>query len=125
MYVRGKGNEALNGFLPSYFGADFPTSTWRAIMQAVLAGQPVETFPPPAFVTGTPPNTGHAPYTPPPSPTATPRKTRAPRPTQAPIPTPTPTPTPTSASAPTAPPPKPRTLLVQPGRPDLHALSRR
>ena len=32
MYVRGKGNEALNGFLPSYFGANFPTYTWRAVM---------------------------------------------------------------------------------------------
>ena len=25
MYVRGKGNEALNGYLPTYFGADYPT----------------------------------------------------------------------------------------------------
>ena len=52
MYVRGKGNEALNGFLPTYFGANYPTYTWRAIMSAVLEGQPSETFPPAANVDG-------------------------------------------------------------------------
>ncbi len=46
MYVRGKGNEALNGFLPSYFGANYPTYTWRAVMQAVLEGTEPEDFPP-------------------------------------------------------------------------------
>ena len=68
MYVRGRGNEALNGFLPSYFGANFPTYTWRAIMQAILDGTDVEDFPPPANVDGDAPDEGHAPYTPPPPP---------------------------------------------------------
>ena len=45
MYVRGKGNEALNGFLPSYFGANYPTYTWRAVMQAVLEGTEVRGLP--------------------------------------------------------------------------------
>ncbi len=69
MYVRGKGNEALNGFLPSYFGANYPTYTWRAVMQAVLEGTEPEDFPPAAFVDGEAPDDGHAPYTPPPEPT--------------------------------------------------------
>ena len=38
MYVRGKGNEALNGFLPSYFGGDYPTYTWRAVMERGARG---------------------------------------------------------------------------------------
>ena len=46
MYVRGKGNEALNGYLPSYFGANYPTYTWRALMDAVLEGTDIEDFPP-------------------------------------------------------------------------------
>ncbi|MCW2868339.1 MAG: glycosyl transferase, family 51 [Marmoricola sp.] len=105
MYVRGKGNEALNGYLPSYFGADYPTRTWTAVMQAVLAGTPVESFPPPAFVSGTPPTTGHAPYTPPPSPTYTPTPTQTPSksasPTAKPSPSRTASPTPTPSPAPT------------------------
>ena len=28
MYVRGKGNEQLDGWLPSYFGGDYPADTW-------------------------------------------------------------------------------------------------
>ena len=85
MYVRGKGNEALNGFLPSYFGANFPTYTWRAVMQGVLEGMSTESFPPPANVDGQAPTTGHAPYTPPP-PKPTPKKKPKPKatPTQAP-----------------------------------------
>ena len=68
MYVRGRGNGALNGFLPSYFGADYPTYTWRAVMGAILDGTEVENFPEPAFIDGEAPDTGHAPYTPPPPP---------------------------------------------------------
>ncbi|WP_460814240.1 transglycosylase domain-containing protein [Nocardioides korecus] len=98
MYVRGKGNEALNGYLPSYFGADYPTRTWTAVMQAVLAGTSVESFPPPAFVSGTPPTDGHAPYTPPPSPTATP----TPSPSPSKSASPSPTPSPSKSASPTA-----------------------
>jgi membrane peptidoglycan carboxypeptidase len=81
MYVRGKGNEALNGFLPSYFGANFPTYTWRAVMQAVLDGTEVEDFPPPANLDGEAPDDGHAPYTPPPPPPEKPEKKSKPKPT--------------------------------------------
>ena len=99
MYVRGKGNEALNGFLPSYFGANFPTYTWRAIMSSILEGTDSEAFPPPANVDGDAPDTGHTPYTPPP-PTPTPTKT-----TKAPKPKPTPTRAPTPQAPPTQAPP--------------------
>ncbi|MCW2822669.1 MAG: glycosyl transferase, family 51 [Marmoricola sp.] len=87
MYVRGKGNEALNGYLSSYFGANYPTYTWRAVMGAVLDGTPSESFPPPAYVDGQAPADGHAPYTPPPPPAPAPTKknnNNKPRQTQAP-----------------------------------------
>ena len=102
MYVRGKGNEALNGFLPSYFGADFPTNTWRSIMEEILAGTDTETFPPPANVDGEAPDTGHAPYTPPPPPPP-PKKTEKAKPKPKPTPTPT-----TQAPSQTPNPPKPK-----------------
>ncbi len=68
MYARGKGNEALNGFLPSFYGGAYPASTWTSIMQRVMDGMEVEEFPEPAFVDGEAPAEGHAPYTPPPPP---------------------------------------------------------
>jgi membrane peptidoglycan carboxypeptidase len=77
MYVRGDGDDALNDWLPpyngaaGYFGAGYPTATWAAVMKRDLDGLPVEKFPPPANVTGDPPETGHAPYTPPPTTHAT------------------------------------------------------
>ena len=66
MYVRGKGNQALNGYLPSFYGGDYPAATWTSIMSALMEGVPVEDFPEPAFVDGEAPAEGHAPYTPPP-----------------------------------------------------------
>ncbi|MEO7421288.1 MAG: transglycosylase domain-containing protein, partial [Ornithinibacter sp.] len=90
MYVRGKGNGALNGYLSSYFGANFPTYTWRAVMQRLLEGVSSEDFPPPANLDGQAPADGHAPYTPPPpKPTKTatkppkPQKTATPQPPKA------------------------------------------
>ncbi len=103
MYVRGKGNEALNGFLPSYFGANYPTYTWRAVMEAVLEGTDSEDFPPAAFVDGDAPDDGHAPYTPPPTPT------------QKAKPKPKPKPTPTQAQTPTQAPPPSQAPPSQPG----------
>jgi membrane peptidoglycan carboxypeptidase len=56
MYVRGKGNDALDGWLPpyngaaGYFGAGYPTATWTAVMKADMLGVPVEEFPPAANV---------------------------------------------------------------------------
>ncbi len=58
MYVRGKGNERLDGWLPSYFGADYPARTWTAVMQRDMEGLPVEEFPPPANVDGDAPDDG-------------------------------------------------------------------
>jgi membrane peptidoglycan carboxypeptidase len=109
MYVRGKGNEALNGFLPSYFGANFPTYTWRAIMQAILEGTDVENFPPPANVDGNAPDQGHTPYTPPPP---TPKATAKATPKPKPKPTRS---TPTTQAPPTQPPASPNPQPSQPG----------
>src|SRR6476469_4906444 len=87
MYVRGDGDNQLdNNWLPpyngaaGYFGAGYPTATWAAVMKRDLVGVPVENFPPPANVTGKPPQAGHAPYTPPPTThhTSAPPRTSAP-----------------------------------------------
>lgn len=77
MYVRGKGNEELQGWLPSYFGGAYPADTWVAVMQRAMEGLPVEEFPPPANVDGDAPDDRDA------TPTA-PATTQAPPPTQAP-----------------------------------------
>ena len=90
MYVRGDGNDALNGYLPSYFGAEYPTRTWTDIMTRALEGAPVVDFPPPANLEATNDATGHEPL-----PTYTP----TPTPTQRPTPTPEPSPTETDADA--------------------------
>jgi membrane peptidoglycan carboxypeptidase len=106
MYVRGNGNGALNNWLPpyngaaGYFGAGYPTATWTAVMQRDLAGMPVEKFPPPAYVTGKPPEAGHTPP-PPPPPTIT--HSVRPTPTHSAPPPTTSAPPPTSS----APPPPP------------------
>jgi membrane peptidoglycan carboxypeptidase len=107
MYVRGKGNEQLDGWLPSYFGGAYPAQTWTEIMQRDMEGLDVEAFPPPAYVDGEAPSEGHAP-TPPPA-THTPKPTQAPSPTETPSETPEPTTEAPTTSAPptTAPPPPP------------------
>jgi membrane peptidoglycan carboxypeptidase len=109
MYVRGKGNEQLDGWLPSYFGGDYPADTWTDIMKRDMEGVDVEEFPPPANVDGEAPEDGHAPTLPPkptkkPTPTETPSNTD--KPTKTPTIVPTPTPTPTTE----APPPPTNTL---------------
>jgi membrane peptidoglycan carboxypeptidase len=99
MYIRGKGSDALDGWLPSYFGADYPARTWTAVMQGVMAGLPIKEFPPPAYVTGTPPDTSHAPapsIAPKPTPTSKPKPTRKPTPTSHPSPTHPASPTPST-----------------------------
>ena len=65
MYVRGKGNEQLEGWLPSYFGGAYPAETWTAIMTSIMEGLEVEEFPEPAYVDGDAPTDGHEPYVPP------------------------------------------------------------
>jgi membrane peptidoglycan carboxypeptidase len=111
MYVRGKGNEQLDGWLPSYFGGDYPADTWTDIMKRDMEDVDVEEFPPPANLDGEAPDDGHQP-TLPPSPTRKPSPTNSPsdtgRPTKTPttVPTPptTPTQVPTTEVPTTAPP---------------------
>jgi membrane peptidoglycan carboxypeptidase len=101
MYVRGDGNDQLDGWLPSYFGADYPADTWTAVMQRDMEGLPIEEFPPPANVDGDAPEDGHAPYTPPPKPTKTPKPSETPSETPTETPTETPSQTPTESPSPT------------------------
>ena len=93
MYVRGDGNDALNGYLPTYFGADYPTRTWTEVQRETLDGAPAESFPPPANVPAK--RNDHAP-----APTYTPSPTPSPSPTASPTPTPTTTAPAPSSSAP-------------------------
>jgi membrane peptidoglycan carboxypeptidase len=109
MYVRGSGNESLEGFLEPFYGATYPTQTWTAVMRRLMEGEPVESFPEPAYVDGDAPEEGHAPYTPPPKPT------KKPKPTKTETPSPTPTPTETPTETPTAPtPPTPSCPVLDP-----------
>ncbi len=102
MYSRGKGNEALNGYLPSFYGGDYPASTWTAIMTELMDGVEEQEFPEPVFVEGEPPASGHEPYTPPPPP-PTPEKSDKPnRPRDSKPATPK-TPEPPAASEPAEP----------------------
>lgn len=117
MYVRGDGDDQLDGWLPSYFGADYPAQTWTAVMTRAMEGLPVESFPPPAFVDGEAPEQGHDPYVPPPSPTAAPHPTRQPTRKQQPQPTKQPTRQPTTQ----APPPPPSTSAPPPPPPSTSA----
>jgi membrane peptidoglycan carboxypeptidase len=112
MYVRGKGNEQLQGWLPSYFGGAYPAETWTAVMQRAMEGLPIEDFPPPVFVDGDAPEEGHVPYTPPPTTTFAPppppptskKPTREPT-TEAPPPTTEAPPPTTEEPSPTEEPP--------------------
>jgi membrane peptidoglycan carboxypeptidase len=132
MYVRGDGDDQLDGWLPSYFGADYPARTWTAIMQQDMEGLDVEEFPEPAHVDGDAPDDEHEP-TPTFSPTHRPSPTKKPSPTDTPttteptdeptdsptdLPTKTPTGLPTTEPTPTlTPTPSPTplpTLTVNP-----------
>jgi membrane peptidoglycan carboxypeptidase len=111
MYVRGKGNEQLDGWLPSYFGGDYPADTWTDIMKRDMEGVDVEDFPPAANLDGEAPTDGHEPTLPPkptkkPTPSNTPSDTERPTKTPTTVPTPptTPTTTPTTEVPTTAPP---------------------
>lgn len=101
MYVRGDGNDQLDGWLPEFAGGAYPARTWTAIMGEIMAPYDVEEFPEPAFVDGDAPSEGHEPYTPPPAPEPEPE----PEPSESPSPTPTPSrepePTPTPEPEPT------------------------
>ncbi len=97
MYVRGNGNQPLDGFLSSFFGADYPARTWAAVMGKALDGEDAIPFPPPANLEQT--AEGHEPYTPPPSPTYTP----PPSPSKTPSKTPSETPSETPSTEPGSP----------------------
>ncbi len=75
MYVRGTGNDQLDGWLPEFFGGTYPAQTWTAVMTAALEGEEIEEFPEPAYVDGEAPSDGHE-YIPPPPPP--PKKTKTP-----------------------------------------------
>ncbi len=111
MYVRGKGNEALNGYMPSFYGSAYPASTWAAVMKSLMEGLDEESFPEPALVDGEAPSEGHSPYTPPPKPEPKPKPTKKAKPTEAPTTeAPPPPPPPTSQPPPSTDPqpgPKP------------------
>ncbi len=94
MYVRGDGDDQLDGWLPSYFGSGYPAQTWLAIMQRMMEGVPVEDFPDPVYVDGDAPKTGYEPTTAPPSPTRKPSPTKSQEPTEEPSEEPTQEPTP-------------------------------
>jgi membrane peptidoglycan carboxypeptidase len=100
MYVRGDGDDQLDGWLPSYFGADYPARTWTAIMQQESEGMEVEEFPPPANVDGEAPDDDHEPE-PTFTPTKRPSPTKKPSPTDTPTEEPTETPTETPTDLPT------------------------
>ncbi len=65
MYVRGDGNDQLEGYLPTFYGGEYPANTWAGAMEAETGDKDCGSFPEPAFVTGDPPTTA------PPSTTAT------------------------------------------------------
>ncbi|SFC90574.1 Membrane carboxypeptidase (penicillin-binding protein) [Nocardioides terrae] len=107
MYVRGKGREQLDGWMPSYFGADYPTDTWLAVMERDLEGQEKLDFPPPAWVDGDAPDHEHEPV-----PTKAPAPPKPPK-TKEPKPKKTQKPPPPPATT-QAPPPPPATTQAPP-----------
>ncbi len=115
MYVRGDGDDRIDQWLPSYFGATYPAQTWTAAMAGLMEGLPEEEFPEPVYVDGDAPDEGHEP-----TPTFTPRPTtRSPQPTtRSPEPTETseePTEEPTTPTEePTTPSEPPTTLPTDP-----------
>jgi membrane peptidoglycan carboxypeptidase len=62
MYVRGDGNDPLDGYLDSFYGGDYPTETWTTYMQQALEGEKVLQLPEPAELQGVAPT-----YEPPPT----------------------------------------------------------
>ena len=110
MYVRGDGNDKLDGYLPEFYGGAYPARTWTATMQKALEGTEVLDFPEPVFVDGDAPTEGHAPpptYTPPPPPATT----QAPEPTEEPT---TEEPSPTQDASPSEPPSEEPTPTEEP-----------
>ena len=78
MYVRGDGDDGLDGYLEPFFGGEFPAKTWRAVMERVMEGEEPIDLAEPVYVDGEAPDDGHAPYTPPPPPPSTTKKSDRP-----------------------------------------------
>jgi membrane peptidoglycan carboxypeptidase len=78
MYVRGDGDDGLDGYLEPFFGGSFPAQTWRQVMDRVMEGEEPIELAEPAYVDGEAPEEGHAPYTPPPPPPTKTKKTEEP-----------------------------------------------
>ena len=101
MYVRGDGNDPLNGYMPTFYGGEYPARTWTDMMSRALEGEPIEEFPPPGNVEQTAEDHLPAPtFTPKPTPPK-PSKTETPTLTSTPTPTLTLTETPTPTDSPT------------------------
>lgn len=120
MYVRGKGNEQLKDWLPSYFGSGFPAATWTSVMQKALEGEEVLELPDAAYVTGEAPSDGHEPAPPPPPPPSKkPKPDKKPEEpsSEAPVETPSPVETeePSEPVEPSTPPTKPSDPVTPPG----------
>ncbi|WP_194846467.1 transglycosylase domain-containing protein [Mumia zhuanghuii] len=121
MYVRGKnGNEALNGYMPTFYGGQYPAKTFSSFMNKVLDGGDCGEFPPAANIKSTKGKT----FVPVPTETQEterPKKDRPDRPSRPGRPT-RPAPTmPTMPTQPTDPePPQPTrpTQPTDPGPPD-------
>jgi membrane peptidoglycan carboxypeptidase len=122
MYVRSGADgrpEPLDGYLDCEFGGCYPARTWAALMRDALEGEPVEGFPPPAYVDGEAPESGHAP-----KPVKLPTCKRDQKPSEddcvAPKKTTTPTATKSATpatSTPTATPPTEKTCVEKPDQP--------
>ncbi|WP_084541455.1 transglycosylase domain-containing protein [Nocardioides alkalitolerans] len=55
-YVRGTGREALDGYLPEFFGGRFPARTWTSVMDLALGDSEELDFPDPVYVDGDAPD---------------------------------------------------------------------
>ena len=116
MYVRGNGNEPLDGYLDTFYGGEHPARTWAAIMSRAMEGQEVLSFPPPANLQQT--VAGHSlTPTPTPTPTPSPTKTKPSKPSSSPTQqnTPTQQPSPTQSTGPTSSPSGTATPGQKPG----------
>lgn len=136
MYVRGDGDDGLDAptadgsqWMPAssdgqlgYFGGNYPAKTWTEIMQTVMEDRPVEDFPPPVYVDGEAPDSGHEPYVPPAEPEPEPEPTQRPEPsapeTSEPPPSPTQPSEPPTTSAPPSPTQPPSPTPPQPSDTD-------
>ncbi len=105
MYVRGKGQAPLDGFMPTFYGGEYPARTWATLTENALQGAPVMEFPEPARLDAT--NEDHVAPPPPPAPepSRAPSPTKRPKPSRTPQPSQTASPTPTET--PSVPPPSP------------------